>query len=47
MSGYLTRDRLAALTEQVTRQLTQLLSLRSCSFQYGAALATSHPVDQS
>jgi K+-sensing histidine kinase KdpD len=27
----------AALTEQVTRQLTQLLSLRSCSFQYGVA----------
>ena len=27
----------AALTEQVTRQLTRLLSLRSCSFQYGVA----------
>ena len=27
----------AALTEQVTSQLTRLLSLRSCSFQYGAA----------
>src|SRR4029077_13418000 len=27
----------AALTEQVTSQLTQLLSLRSCSFQYGGA----------
>jgi K+-sensing histidine kinase KdpD len=27
----------AALIEQVTGQLTQLLSLRSCSFQYGVA----------
>jgi len=27
----------SALTEQVTGQLTQLLSLRSCSFQYGVA----------
>ena len=27
----------SALTEQVTRQLTQLLGLRSCSFQYGVA----------
>jgi K+-sensing histidine kinase KdpD len=27
----------AALTEQVTSQLTRLLSLRSCSFQYGIA----------
>jgi K+-sensing histidine kinase KdpD len=27
----------SALTEQVTGQLTQLLSLRSCRFQYGAA----------
>ena len=26
-----------ALIDQVTRQLTQLLSLRSCSFQYGVA----------
>jgi hypothetical protein len=27
----------AALTEQVTSELTRLLSLRSCSFQYGVA----------
>jgi K+-sensing histidine kinase KdpD len=27
----------SALIEQVTRQLTELLSLRSCSFQYGVA----------
>ena len=30
-------DSPAALIDQVTRQLTQLLSLRSCRFQYGAA----------